>query len=92
MIQRFRHKGLQRLFRTGDASGINPYHTARLRAILAVLETSNGPDNMFPPALRLHPLKGERQGQWAVWVSGNWRVVFRFEGNDVTDVDLMDYH
>jgi len=44
------------------------------------------------PGLRLHPLKGRRKGAWAVDVSGNWRVVFRFEGNDAVDVDYLDYH
>jgi proteic killer suppression protein len=60
--------------------------------ILAALQTSNGPENVIPPGLRLHPLRGERQGQWAMWVSGNWRVVFRFEDGHTTDVDLVDYH
>ena len=44
------------------------------------------------PGLRLHPLKGDRAGYWAVKVSANWRVVFRFDGRDVRDVDLTDYH
>lgn len=44
------------------------------------------------PGFRLHPLKGERRGQWAVSVSRNWRVVFRFAGEDAVDVDLVDYH
>jgi toxin HigB-1 len=47
---------------------------------------------MNNPGYRLHALKGERKGQWAVAVSGNWRLVFAFEGEDVTDVDLVDYH
>jgi len=44
------------------------------------------------PGYRLHQLKGERKGQWVVWVSGNWRLVFVFDGKDITDVDLVDYH
>jgi toxin HigB-1 len=93
LILRFRHKGLERLFRTGDRSGVNTQHVARLRAILAALHTSNGPENLFPPGSRLHPLKGERRGQWAMWVSRNWRVIFRFEDGHATDVDdLVDYH
>jgi proteic killer suppression protein len=47
---------------------------------------------MALPGFRLHLLKGERRGQWAVSVSGNWRVVFHFEGEDAVDVDLVDYH
>ena len=44
------------------------------------------------PGYRLHPLKGDRKGEWAVWISGNWRVTFRFEGADAIDVDYCDYH
>ena len=44
------------------------------------------------PGLRLHPLKGELKGFYAVDVSGNWRVVFRFNAGDAYDVDLVDYH
>ena len=50
------------------------------------------PEDMNLPGLRLHPLKGDRAGYWAVKVSANWRVVFRFDGRDVRDVDLTDYH
>ena len=32
------------------------------------------------------------RGTMAVSVSGNWRIVFRFEGVDPCDVDLIDYH
>ena len=44
------------------------------------------------PGLRLHSLKGRLKGAWAVDVSGNWRVVFRFEGKEAVDVDYVDYH
>ncbi len=44
------------------------------------------------PGLRLHPLHGELTGYWAVVVRANWRVVFRFSGEDVFDVDYVDYH
>jgi proteic killer suppression protein len=44
------------------------------------------------PGYRLHRLSGDREGQWAVSVSGNWRLVFEFEGEEVTDVELVDYH
>ena len=44
------------------------------------------------PGYRLHPLRGELSGFWAVNVSRNWRIVFRYEGEHVTDVDLIDYH
>jgi toxin HigB-1 len=47
---------------------------------------------MALPGARLHPLRGDRAGQWAVSISGNWRVIFEFEGQNVTNVDLVDYH
>jgi toxin HigB-1 len=92
MILRFRHKGLERFFASSDASGVNAQHVRKLQAILTTLNASTSPAGMNVPSFRLHPLKGERKGQWAVSVSGNWRVVFRFDGQDATDVDLTDYH
>jgi toxin HigB-1 len=50
------------------------------------------PENLNQPGYRLHPLHGERKGQWAIWVSGNWRLVFEFDGADAFNVDLVDYH
>jgi toxin HigB-1 len=92
VILRFRHRGLERLHRRGDASGVSGQQVRRLRLILAALETALAPTDMGLPGLRLHPLKGARGGQWAVSVSGNWRVVFEFDGEDATNVDLVDYH
>ena len=92
MIRRFRHKGLERLFGTGAASGVSAQHVPKLRRILAQLHASQDPSGMDLPGFRLHPLKGERKGQWAVAVSGNWRVVFEFDGQDAINVDLVDYH
>jgi len=92
MKGRFRHKGLERFFRSGDTSGINAQHAARLRRSLTTLNTSTGPVGMNLPGYRLHRLKGEHQEQWAVSVSGNWRLVFEFDDENATDVDLVDYH
>jgi proteic killer suppression protein len=92
MIGRFRHKGLERFFRSGDTRGINAQHAARLRRLLTTLNASTGPAGMNLPGYRLHRLKSERKEQWAVSVSGNWRLVFEFEGENATDVDLVDYH
>ena len=87
MIVRFRHKGLERLFMSGDTSGVNAQHVRKLRQILLALNNATNPAGMNLPGLRLHPLRGERLGQWAVSVSGNWRVVFEFDGPDATDVE-----
>ena len=92
MIKRFRHKGLERFFRDGDARGINAQHGNRLRMLMAALNAATDAEAMNLPGTRLHQLRGDRQGQWAVSVSGNWRLVFTFDGQDATDVDLVDYH
>ena len=64
----------------------------RLRRVLIRLQDATRPGDADAPGFRLHPLKGDRAGEWSVRVSGNWRVVFRFEGGEVVDVDLVDYH
>lgn len=92
MIRSFKHKGLERFFSSGSKSGIRPAHARRLRLILGRLQASRKPRDMALPGLRLHALKGAREGFWAVDVSGNWRVVFRFESKHVEDVDYLDYH
>lgn len=92
MIRRFRHKGLERLFAEGSTKGVSAQQVPRLKRILVALQRSRGLEGMSLPGFRLHPLRGERKGQWAVSVSGNWRIVFRFEGEDAVDVDLVDYH
>lgn len=71
MIQRFRHKGLERLFTRGDASGVNPQFAAKQRRMLILLDRGKDPSALNLPGYRLHPLRGGRGGQWAVSVSGN---------------------
>ncbi len=92
MIRGFRHKGLAKFFETGSKSGIQAQHAARLRLILGRLGAATAPNDMALPGLALHPLKGEHKGYWAVSVSGNWRVTFRFVGKDADSVDYIDYH
>ena len=92
MIKRFKHKGLKKLYETGSQQGVTPAHTNRLRLILARLDASQSPQDMDLPGLDLHPLKGEYKGYWAVSVSGNRRVLFRFEEASAIDVDYLDYH
>ncbi|MFZ0961392.1 MAG: type II toxin-antitoxin system RelE/ParE family toxin [Terriglobia bacterium] len=92
MIMRFRHKGLERLFASGDTRGVDAQQVKRLRRLLATLATASSPMNMNIAGYQLHPLVGDRKGEWAVSVSGNWRLVFRFDGENATDVDLVDYH
>ena len=92
MIRTFRHRGLKRLYEQGDRSRIRPDHVAKVRRILARLDAAATVADVDAPGFRLHPLKGDLRGFWAVSVSGNWRVVFRFEAGDALDVDLIDYH
>ena len=92
VIVRFRHKGLQLLFEKGDRKRVAPAYVAKVERILARLDGATAPTGMDLPGFRLHPLKGRLTGRWAVTVSGNWRIIFRFVGTDVTDVDLVDYH
>ncbi len=92
MVLGFRHKGLERLFTKNEATGVQSRQAPRLLRLLDLLDTAVAPADLEAPGLGLHPLKGEMRGRWAVKVSGNWRLTFRFEGEDVTDVDLEDYH
>jgi toxin HigB-1 len=92
MILSFRHKGLKLLFEEGDRSKIQAAQVAKIERILARLAQASEPGNMDLPGFKLHPLKHDLAGFWAVSVSGNWRVIFRFEGEHARDVDLIDYH
>lgn len=92
MIKRFRHKGLERFYSTGNKSGIEAKHEKRLRLILARLDAAREPRDMNLPGLGLHKLAGRLKDFWAVDVSGNRRVIFRFTQQDATDVDYLDYH
>ena len=92
MIQKFKHKGLKRLFESGISSSIDPQHAARIRKILALLETAETLEDMDLPGLGLHPLKGNRKGTWAVKVSGNWRITFKIQRGDTFDANYEDYH
>ena len=92
MIISFRHKGLKLLYDKGDRRRIKPEYVDKVERILARLDEAARPADMALPGFRLHPLKGNYAGYWAVDVSGNWRVVFRFEGVNVYDVELTDYH
>ena len=92
MIRSFRHRGLKALYDGGTARRVIPGHVQRLRDILAALDRSTNPAGMNLPGFRLHELKGRMKGHYAVSVSRNWRVTFRFEDGEVVDVDYVDYH
>ncbi len=92
MIRSIRHKGLKRLHEDDDPRGVINEHQEKLRDILARLDAASSPADIDLPGFRLHPLKGEFSGFWAVTVRANWWVIFRFAGRDVQDVDYVDYH
>jgi len=92
MITDFKHKGLEKFFTKGIKSRIQAKHAERLRLILGRLSASTSPRDMNLPGLNLDELSGDWKGIWSVKVSGNWRVTFRFVGEDVTNVNYEDYH
>ena len=92
MIKSFRHRGLKRFYGRGDRSLIHPDLRERVEVILALLDVASSPESMRFPDYRLHPLKGKLRGYWSVTVKTNWRIIFRFEGGNVYDVELIDYH
>lgn len=91
MIRSFKHRGLKRFYERGDGSKLPPQMVGRIEEILTALDTSEDVQEMDLPHFRLHPLGGDRKGQWAVTVRANWRIVFRFDGYP-EDVDFTDYH
>lgn len=92
MIARFRHKGLQRLYEHGDGRKLHADQLGRIRDMLFHLDEAERPSDLDLPGYRLHPLTGKRKRLWSMRVSGNWRIVFRFEDGNAFDVDLVDYH
>ena len=92
MIRSFRHKGLKRFFETGSKAGIQAAHAVRLRLMLTRLDSSPVPQDMNASGWKLHPLKGDLAGHWAIWVDANWRLTFAFDGEDAVLVDYRDYH
>lgn len=92
MIESFRHRGLRRFFDEDDPRRLPPETAERIRDILTALDAATTLDGMSRPTFRLHPLKGNLKGFWAVTVRANWRIVFRFTAGKALDVDLVDYH
>lgn len=87
MIRSIRHKGLKRLFEDDDPRGVISQHAPKLRDVLGRLDAASDVADMDLPGFRLHLLKGDFRGFWAVTVRATWRVVFRFENGEALDVD-----
>jgi proteic killer suppression protein len=92
MIRSFKHRGLKRLHDRDDRSGIRPDLLQGVEDILGRLDQATTPQALNLPGYALHPLKGDLRGFWSVTVRANWRIIFRFEGEDALDVELIDYH
>lgn len=92
MIKSFRHTGLEKFFFVGSKAGIQPSHASRLNIQLTILNKAKTPADMAAPGWDLHPLYGDLKGHWSVKVNKNWRLTFRFDGEDVILVDYQDYH
>ena len=92
MIKKFKHKELKDFFETGSKKRIQARHAHRLRLILIRLHSSQTSEDMDLLGFKLHALKGKFQGHYAVTVSDNWRVVFKFDGKDAVIIDYLDYH
>lgn len=92
MIRSFRHKGLEAFFRKGTKAGVQPSHASKLKIQLATLDNAKGPKDMDAPGWKLHALTGSLAGYWSVGVNENWRLIFRFVGEDAELVDYLDYH
>lgn len=92
MIKSFKHKGLEKFFTTGSKAGIQASHASRLEERLQALHTATAIEDMDIPGWRLHTLKGNREGFWAINVSGNWCVVFEFIDGHAYVVNYEDYH
>ena len=75
-----------------DPTGVNPQHVEKIENILGLLDVAQDIEDMNVPTFRLHALKGDLKGFWAVTVRANWRIIFRFADGRASDVDLIDYH
>lgn len=80
------------LWQDGDRSGVPPQQAAKLVKMLTQLNGAKNPEAMRHHGYQLHRLEPRSEGFRAIAVTGNWRVTFRFDGTDATDVDLVDYH
>ena len=92
MIRSIRHRGLRRLYEDNDPRGVMVEHAEKLRDILARLDAAGAVTDMDLPGFRLHPLRENLRGYWAVTVRANWRVIFRFADGEASEVDYIDYH
>ncbi len=92
MIRTFKHRGLKKLYERGDRRHVSGESLNRIEDIIARLDVAVVPSDLDLPGYGLHQLKGKLKGFWALKVSGNRRIIFRFRDGNVFDIDLIDYH
>jgi len=92
LIRSIKHKGLKRFFESGDRKGLPAPYIEKIYLVLAVLDSASDISLINLPGGRMHGLSGDRKGYWSLSISRNWRITFRFDGQDITDVDFEDYH
>ena len=92
MIRRFGHRGLRRLYEKDDRRGVSLELVEKTARVLARLDVATRPEQLDLPGFRLHRLEGDLAGYWSVAIRGDWRVIFRFDQGNITDVDLVEYN
>jgi len=92
VIESFKSKDLRRYWESGQPRGINPNFANKVWRTLTKIDFAKDIESLDAPGSGLHPLTGDRKGQWSMVVSRNWRITFRFENGDAFDVDFEDYH
>jgi proteic killer suppression protein len=93
MIESIAHKGLRLLWEKDDPSKLPPEQIEKIGRVLSVLNTAKTLEPLrMIPGFKLHPLSGDLKGYWSVWVTGNYRICFRFEDGKARDINYIDYH
>ena len=92
MIKSFKHKVLEKFYKTGNTKGIQAIHARKLKQLLSMLEAMTTTDDLKLPSLRFHQLQGDKQNLYSITVQANWRLTFEFDNENVYILDYTDYH
>ena len=92
MIKSFRNKALEKLYENGSGKSLPPEFVPKIRRVLLALDEANSIDDLSQPGFGLHPLAGNFRSYWSIVTTRNWRITFRIEGNNIVEVDFIDYH